>query len=74
MSNVSTVYHRYLVCLLAFVVIQICVIRTALASELRNYDKEIRELQRAVAEQGKRMKAQERLLEEYQATLDRQLV
>lgn len=72
MSNVSTVYHRYLVCLLAFVVIQICVIRTALASELRNYDKEIRELQRAVAEQGKRMKAQERLLEEYQAALDRQ--
>jgi hypothetical protein len=58
--------------LLAIVVIHFCVIRSALSSELRNYDREISQLERSLTEQQQRMKAQERLLDEYQADLDRQ--
>ena len=72
MNSIPAVYHRYSVCLLAFVVIHICVIKFAFASELRNYDSEIKQLERSLTEHEQRMKAQERLLGDYQAALDRQ--
>lgn len=72
MNNISVSYHRNVLFLLSFVVIQICVIKTALASELRQYDNEISQLEQSLTEQNQRMKAQERLLEEYRAALDRQ--
>jgi hypothetical protein len=72
MNSISAVYHRYFVCLLAFIVIHICVIKFAFASELRDYDSEIRQLERSLTEHEQRMKAQERLLGDYQAALDRQ--
>src|SRR3546814_19574493 len=72
MNNISVSYHRNVLLLLSFVVIQIYVIKTALASELRQYDNEISQLEQSLTEQKQRMKAQERLLEEYRAALDRQ--
>lgn len=72
MSIISAPYHRYFLLLLPFVVIQISVIKTTLASELRKYDNGGGQLERSLAEQEQRIKAQERLLEEYRAALDRQ--
>lgn len=72
MNSILVPFHRPLLLLLPFVVIQISVIKTTLASELRKYDSGGGQLERSLAEQEQRIKAQERLLEDYRAALDRQ--
>lgn len=56
---VSIVFHSFIV-------------GHALADELPSYDNKAAQFERALKEQQERMKAQERLLREYQAALDRQ--